>query len=776
MKFTDGYWRIREGIKLYYPCMVWDYEIGEKEIVVYAPSTFVKNRGETLFGPLFEIHFSAPLPNVIEVKSYHFKGILEKGPNFEIYRDENYKPEIFEREDSLILKAGELKLEINKKGTFKYTFYWKDRKLTSSGYKNMAYAIDETKKTYMVENLNLSVGELVYGLGERFGPFIKNGQSIEMWNADAGTISGQTYKNIPFYITNKGYGVFVNHPDRVSFEIATENVERVQFSVSGEKINYFVVGGDNLKEVLENYTLLTGRSFLPPPWSFGLWLTTSFITDYDEKTVTSFIEGMIERNIPLHVFHFDCFWMREYHWVNFEWDDRIFHDPEKMLKRLKEKGLKICVWINPYIAQRSRLFEEGREKGYLLKKSDGSVWQTDDWQPGMGIVDFTNPFARKWYSEKLRNLIKMGVDVFKTDFGERIPTNVIYYDGSDPEKMHNFYAYLYNKTVFETLKEELGEENAIVFARSATAGSQKFPVHWGGDCLSTYESMAETLRGGLSLGLCGFAFWSHDIAGFDSSATPDLYKRWVAFGLLSSHSRLHGNHDYKVPWLYDEESVDVLRFFVNLKCQLMPYLYTQVMEAVKRGVPMMRAMVLEFEEDPTCHFLDRQYMLGDALLVAPIFSEEGEVEYYLPKGGIWTNFITGEKREGGRWYKEKFNYFSLPLMVRPGSIIPVGNNKEKPDYDYANNVVLYVFDPEDNKKSTCEVYNLNKDLELKIDLTRNGKDIEIQIIKLSGKLFSILLFNIFELKSITGGKMEKTEKGIKIFPLEGMKKINIELV
>lgn len=774
MKFTDGHWRVREGIKIHYPCLVWDFEIREKEIIIYAPSTFVKNRGETLFGPLFEIHFSAPFPNVIEVTSYHFKGVIEKGPNFELNRDENYKPEIIEEEDNLILKAGDLKVKINKKGNFKYTFYWKDKKLTSSGYKHMAYAIDENKNTYIVESLDLSVGEIVYGLGERFGPFIKNGQSIEMWNADAGTISDQTYKNVPFYITNKDYGVFVNHPEKVSFEIATENVERVQFSTKGEKINYFIIGGNNLKEVLENYTLLTGRPALPPAWSFGLWLTTSFITNYDEKTVTSFIEGMKERNIPLHVFHFDCFWMKEYHWVNFEWDERVFPNPEEMLKRLKERGLKICVWINPYIAQRSKLFEEGKEKGYLLKKPDGSVWQTDDWQPGMAIVDFTNPDARKWYSNYLRKLIKMGVDVFKTDFGERIPEDAVYYDGSDPEKMHNFYTYLYNKTVFETLKEELGEENAIVFARSATCGSQKFPVHWGGDCLSTYESMAETLRGGLSLGLCGFGFWSHDIAGFDSSATPDLYKRWVAFGLLSSHSRLHGNHDYKVPWLYDEEAVDVLRFFVNLKCQLMPYLYAKAIEAVNKGIPMMRAMILEFEEDPTCHFLDREYMLGDLLLIAPIFSEDGIVEYYLPDVGVWTNLITGEKRNGGKWYKEKFDYFSLPLMVKPGSIIPIGNNKERPDYDYADNVTLYIFEPIEGKESICEVYSLKKEVELKIKLLKENNKTKINIEKDSGKPYSIILFDNFKVQKVIGGEIEKTEKGIKIIPNKGVKEIIIE--
>lgn len=773
MKFTDGYWRVREGFSVYSPAQVYDYEIKEKEIIIYAPYHKIENRGETLYGPLFEIHFTSPLPNIIQVKIYHFKGIIEKGPNYELFGKEDYKPEIFENEEFLRLKADKLMVKINKKGTLSYKFYFDGKELTKSGFKYTGYILDDKKNPYMREQLNLSVGELVYGLGERFSPFIKNGQSIDMWNADAGTISDQTYKNIPFYITNKRYGVFVNHPEKVSFEIATENVERVQFSVEGEYLNYFVIGGSNLKEVLKNYTKLTGRPTLPPPWSFGLWLTTSFITNYDEKTVTSFIERMRERNIPLHVFHFDCFWMKEYHWVDFQWDERVFPNPTEMLKRLKERGLKICVWINPYVAQRSRLFEEGKEKGYLLKKPDGSIWQTDDWQPGMGIVDFTNPSARKWFSDKLRELIKMGVDCFKTDFGERIPTDVVYYDGSDPFKMHNFYTYLYNKTVFETLKEELGKE-AIVFARSATCGGQKFPVHWGGDCLATYESMAETLRGGLSLGLCGFGFWSHDIGGFDNSATPDLYKRWVAFGLLSSHSRLHGNSAYKVPWLYDEEAVDVLRFFVNLKCSLMPYLFGKAIEAVEKGIPMLRAMVLEFEDDPTCHFLDRQYMLGDSLLVAPVFSETGEVEYYLPEG-VWTNFITGERKEGGRWVKEKHSYFSLPLMVRPGSIIPVGNNKERPDYDYADNVILYVFEPIDGKETITEVYNLNEEIELKVKLIKEDKNIKIFIEKDSGKPFSILLFNNFNVEKVEGGEVKKQEKGILILPKRGKKEIEVRL-
>jgi alpha-D-xyloside xylohydrolase len=282
---------------------------------------------------------------------------------------------------------------------------------------------------------------------------------------------------------------------------------------------------------------------------------------------------MKSRDLPLHVFHFDCFWMREFDWCNFQWDPRTFPDPVGLLKRLHERGLKICVWINPYIAQRSVLFDEAKREGYLLKKADGGVWQTDLWQPGMGIVDFTNPGACKWFASQLRRLAEMGVDSFKTDFGERIPTDVVYHDGSDPVKMHNHYTVLYNETVFTLLEEIRGKGDAMVFARSAHTTAQKFPVHWGGDCYSTFESMAESLRGGLSLGLCGFGFWSHDIGGFEGLPPVEVYKRWVAFGLMSSHSRLHGSSSYRVPWNYNDEACDVLRFFTKLKCRLMPYLY-----------------------------------------------------------------------------------------------------------------------------------------------------------------------------------------------------------
>ncbi|MFD0523681.1 alpha-xylosidase [Paractinoplanes durhamensis] len=413
---------------------------------------------------------------------------------------------------------------------------------------------------------------------------------------------------------------------------------------------------------------------------------------YDEETVNQFVDGMAQRDLPLSVFHFDTFWMREFHWCDLEWDPRIFPDPPGMLKRLSDRGLRTCLWINPYIAQRSSMFAEGLANDYLVRKANGDVWQWDRWQAGMALVDFTNPAAREWYAGKLRALVDMGVDAFKSDFGERIPTDVVWHDGSDPERMHNYYTQIYNQVVFDVLRDARGEGEAVLFARSATVGGQQFPVHWGGDNSATYESMAESLRGGLSLMSSGFGFWSHDIGGFEGRPDPAVFKRWIAFGLLSSHSRLHGNHSYRVPWLFDEESVEVLRKFTHLKYRLMPYLLGAAREAHLTGLPVMRPMIVGFPADPAVTHLDRQYLLGGDLLVAPVLSEAGEVTYYVP-AGRWTRFANEEIVEGPAWVTETHGFDSAPLLVRPGAVLAIGNRTDRPDYDHADGVTLRLYEP-----------------------------------------------------------------------------------
>jgi len=751
MKFNNGCWLQKEGTACFSPSEAYYTKISEEAVVICAPTSVIHGTGSTLEGINLTVKVTSPAPEVLRIQTCHHAGVKEKTPAFELYSegDKPYcqqKLDVTESDTEIVIKSGSLKLVVNKK-PWSLTYYRGDEKLTRSAGRDLAimktdwkgYAYDTPANTYMREQLSLGVGELIYGLGERFTPFVKNGQSVKIWNADGGTSTEQSYKNIPMYLSNKGYGVFVNHPEMVEFEIGTEFVTKAEFSVEGERLDYFLINGPTMKDVLERYTDLTGKPSLPAPWTFGLWLSTSFTTDYDEATVTKFVDEMFARDIPLKVFHFDCCWMKEFCWSDFCWDSRIFPDPKGMLKRLKEKGLKICVWINSYIGQESILFEEGMKKGYFIKRPNGDVWQWDMWQPGMAIVDFTNPDACKWYCEKLEALLDMGVDCFKTDFGERIPTDCVYFDGSDPKKMHNYYTELYNKTVYELLERKRGKGEAVLFARSATAGGQKYPVHWGGDCWSDYESMEESLRGGLSLTMSGFGYWSHDIGGFESTSTPDVYKRWAAFGLLSSHSRLHGSSSYRVPWAYDEEAVDVVRFFTKLKASLMPYLYATAHTAANTGVPMMRAMVLEFMKDRNCAYLDKQYMMGDALLVAPIFNEEGIGEYYLPDGK-WTYFFTGEEFEGGRWYTDKYGYCEIPLFVRENSIVAIGAQDNNCEYDYEDGAELRVYSMTDGGKAKATVYDRKNHKAIEATVSREGNQITIDVS--AKKACSVRLVNV----------------------------------
>lgn len=674
MKFLDGGWMIRKGFEVKYAANVYTANKSADTLTLFCPfGVPIHHPGQTLDGGILTIEVSAPRENIITTKLINFREDTSNHPRFTLNTQAGVM-KLEETDEAWIVTSGKLTLTIAKGESIDFQYAFDGNPIAHSGWRAKALVTDDEGQLHVSEQLDLGVGEKIYGLGERFTNFIKNGQTVDIWNEDGGTGTQQAYKNVPFYMSNYGYGVFVDTPGKVSFEIGSEKVSKVQFSLPGQEMSYSVIGGTDMKDVLNTYTDLTGKPPLVPDWSYGLWLSTSFTTDYDEKTVMEFVDGMAERNIPLSVFHFDCRWMKELEWCNFEWDPEKFPDPEGLLKKLHERGLKVCVWINSYIGQKSPLFEEAKSKGYLIKRTNGQVWQWDKWQAGMGIVDFTNPEATRWYQDKLRKLMKQGVDCFKTDFGERIPVDdVAYFDGSEPSLMHNYYTQLYNKAVYEVIAEEKGADQAILFARSATVGGQQFPVHWGGDCSSNYPSMAESLRAGLSFGMSGFGYWSHDIAGFEDQPTPDLFKRWTQFGLLSSHSRYHGSTAYKVPWLYGDEAVEIAREFTELKSKLTAYLQRMGEEAHTTGVPIMRSMVLEFPNDPACEDIDTQYMLGSDLLVAPVFSETGTVRFYVPDvpgehaGQPWVNLLTGESHEPGHWYTRTYDYHSLPVLVRPGT-------------------------------------------------------------------------------------------------------------
>ena len=598
MKFTNGYWMIRDGVDALYAREAYELaaDATTESLNVLAPTSVVRGRYDTLNLPTFNVDITTPAEGVIRVCAEHWQGATEY-PGFPLNADEpgnrdyvtvqangNGDGEVGVNGADVTLTTGGLTVKVVKGAPWNLTFIGEDGKvLTESAGKSLgrfklgaesnvtAQPVSEFGVTmdgsardesdvFIAIQLHLSVGEDVYGLGERFGAYVKNGQSVDIWNEDGGTASEQGYKDIPFYMTSNGYGVLVNNRGHVSFEIGSENTE---------------------------------------------------------ATINSFIDGMAERDIPLAAFHYDCYWMREFHWCDFEWDKRFFGDIESTLKRLHE------------------------DKGYLVRKPNGEVWQTDFWQAGMGLVDFTNPAAREWFKDKVKALLNQGVDAIKTDFGERIPRDVVWYDGSPKLSMHNWYTQLYNQAVFEAIEETYGKGNACLYARSATVGGQQQPVHWGGDCESTFNGMAQSLRAGLSLTSSGFGFWSHDIGGFEGAfPDPAVYKRWVAFGMLGSHSRLHGSTVYRVPWLFDEEdekngvalvpgqtAVDVVREFTKLKLELMPYVYQLGLQPHVNGTPVMRSMFVEFPDDPAFRTLDRQYMFGPSMLVAPVFTYSGEVSY-----------------------------------------------------------------------------------------------------------------------------------------------------
>ncbi|KAK7753880.1 hypothetical protein SLS62_004246 [Diatrype stigma] len=721
MKFRDGMWMVAEGMKVEYAEEVYTVTQTEKGLSLLCPSKKVFRRGDTLNTSTLTVDIEAASDGIISVETTHWAGALDKGPHFDLYPHgrPSVEAKVTKGDKGTTLTSGTLSATVSAdEHTFDVRFHSTDgsqQQLTALLGRSVGLAYSPAPSNplqtgdmrdfshYVFTQTQLGVGETVHGLGERFGAFNKVGQSVALWNADGGTSSDQAYKNVPFWLSSRGYGVFVDHPGRVELEVGSERCTRVQTSVAGQRLKWYLIHGPAPRDVLRRLAALTGRPPAVPPWSYGLWLSTSFTTSYDDATVASFLEGMRARDVQVDVFHYDCFWMKAFAWTDFVFDSERFPDPKAQIARLKASGLvkKVCVWINPYIAQHGAAFRVAAEKGYLLKRKNGDVWQWDLWQAGMGLVDFTNPAAVEWYVGCLNGLFDQGVDAIKTDFGERIPTrDVAWHDGAvDPHRMHNYYAFLYNRVVYEALEARYGAGEAVLFARSATAGTQRFPLVWGGDCESTPEAMAESVRGGLGLGLCGHAFWSNDIGGFEGSPAPWIYKRWVAFGLLCSHSRLHGSGSYRVPWTIDgddrsdEGCSRTLARWTALKTRLMPYLLAQAERAVEGGLPLsLRAVLVEFPGDPTAWYLDRQFMVGDRLLAAPVFDESGEVEFYLPRGR-WTSFFTGEARDGPGWFRERHGFGSLPLYVRENTVLVLG----KPGvrgvvYDYAEDVEVALYE------------------------------------------------------------------------------------
>jgi alpha-D-xyloside xylohydrolase len=537
------------------------------------------------------------------------------------------------------------------------------------------YSIDAEGDVAFHESLALAADEHLFGLGMQFGPLDKRGQRLVSWTRDTYgfTSSTVTYMNLPFFMSSAGYGVFINHTSPIIYELGCPSWPTASFRVEDPYLDYFLIYGPSPKEILARYTELTGRAPLPPLWSFGLWMSRSRYGSREQ--VEGVVEGLRERGIPCDVINLDPRWLKEIRTrvvpgCDFVWNDDDFPDRAGFVRWLAERGVKLCLWENPYIWIGTAMYEEGRKRGYLVRGED-SEFASPIAVPGTVMPDFTNPRAVRWWQDKHRPLLRDGVRAFKTDYGDAVPEDARFADGRTGKQVRNVYNMLLNRATFDVIAQERGQ--GLVFARSGYAGSQRYPINWTGDTPSTFEGMASALRAGLSLSASGIPFWSHDIGGFwpggqVGAPTPDLYVRWAQFGLLSSHARFHGVSP-REPWAFGERALAIVRDFARLRYRLLPYLYALAQEACRTGLPVVRPLFVEYPDDPGAYHQELEYMLGPYLLVAPVFNAEGRCSFYLPPGR-WYDFWTGERVEGPVHRRVTVPLERIPLFVRGDSILP----------------------------------------------------------------------------------------------------------
>jgi alpha-D-xyloside xylohydrolase len=550
----------------------------------------------------------------------------------------------------------------------------------------LGYADRNGAVTEITESFRLHPGERLFGLGEKFTALDKAGQRLVSWTQDAlGSTSERSHKNVPFLWSTRGYGLYIDSGARISWDLGATSCQSATIRIEDTVLDAYLMSGESPARILDHYASLTGRAPVPPKWTFGTWLSTGGAYRTQEA-VQKLVSALERHELPADVIHIDTWWMRERKYCDFQWDRKAFPRPEVLIEVLHRFGLKLSLWEHPYISIESELFSVGKERGYFVRRPDGEVYiidyglslapkpdgrvrrasGKDSWNARVAIVDFTNPGATDWFKDFHRPLLRTGVDVFKTDFGEDIPADAVFSNGQTGATMHNLYPLLYNRAVFEVTQEEKGY--GVVWGRSAFAGSQQHPLVWSGDPAANFQSLASTIRGGLSAGLSGLPFWSNDIGGYRGMPSAELYVRWAQFGLFGSHSRMHGDSP-REPWFFGEEAVAVVREYALLRYELFPYLYSAAFESGLKGLPVIRALPLAFPDDPNVFDKDLEYMFGPWLLVAPVIKPGGKHSVYLPKG-TWFDYWTGERLEGPKNLLLQAPIGTLPLYVRAGAVIP----------------------------------------------------------------------------------------------------------
>ena len=532
----------------------------------------------------------------------------------------------------------------------------------------------------------LSPGERIYGCGESFTSLNKVGQKVHLSVTDPqGPETDGMYKPVPFYFSNRGYGIFMHTSAPVTADFGASYIGAQRLFMADEMIDLFVFFGEP-KEILNEYTDITGKSPMLPLWSFGTWM--SRITYFSQEEGLDIAKKLRDNRIPADVIHFDTGWFGVDWQCDYEFAKERFKDPVGMLKQLAKEGFHTCLWQLPYFTPKNRFFNEIVENNLHIRNATGGMPVED------AILDFSNPETVRWYQSKIGGLLKQGVSTIKCDFGEAAPYNGFYHSGRGGLYEHNLYPLRYNKALFEVIDsfarsnhklqtsnfKHQTEEGGIIWARSAWAGSQRYALHWGGDAATNNIGMLGDLRGGLSFGLSGFSFWSHDMGGFVTASPEDIYRRWLPFGFLSSHTRAHGAPPTE-PWLISESFTDAFRECAEMKYQLMPYVYAQAKDCSERGLPMVRALLVEFPDDPGAWLVEDEYMFGSQILVAPLLESGNSRMVYLPSSANgdnekkgdeelkWIDYQTGTVYNSG-YQRIKAGKIPAIILVRDGSVIP----------------------------------------------------------------------------------------------------------
>ncbi len=518
-------------------------------------------------------------------------------------------------------------------------------------------------------SFDLHYDEHIFGFGEDFGRLDKRNIEKRLWIQEGfGNASPAAYKQTPFYVSTRGYGLFVNTSNAIRFDVGQREHTALSILVQDtEWMDFYLIAGETIKDILPRYTAITGQPGVPPPWSFGLWM--SRITYTHQTEVEQVAEQLRQHQIPCDVIHLDTGWY-EQEWVcDLKFSPTRFPDPAGMMRRLRDKGFRISVWQLPNLVIESELFDEAAQKGYLAKRPVDKPYLFSGFLSDAGLLDYSNPEAVAWIKEKFKSLFDLGVSAIKADFGEGAPPDAMYHS-VEGHAMHNLFPLLYNRAVFEASEEYFGKGNAVIWARSAWAGSQRYPLHWSGDGIARFEDLACVLRSALNFGLSGFPFYSHDVGGFSGLPNPQLYARWIQLGVFSSHVRCHGQPP-REPWEYGEEVEDIFRKYLQFRYRLLPYILTEAAECGKTSLPFLRALALEFPHDPVALMIEDEYLFGSSLLVAPILDETNHRKIYLPAGD-WVDYWRKVSLRGPLWLDVEAPLDVIPLYVRSGSILPYG--------------------------------------------------------------------------------------------------------